>query len=132
MSGRDRVGEGDRAFDRDLVLDPELLGQLLSVFDAASGEQPVLLARLLLPAEQDASAPAEHCRDADARLSHLSYTLEEPKPRTPRSLSGSSSTSTSSISGRRMSTSWAIRISGSIVKESARSVLSTTTRSSPR
>ena len=45
---------------------------------------------------------------------------EEPKPRTPRSLSGSSSTSASSSSGTGRTTSWAIRIPGSTTNGLAR------------
>ena len=57
---------------------------------------------------------------------------DEPKPRTPRSLSGSSSTSTGSSSGTGSTTSCAIRIPGSTTNGSRASVFSRTTRTSPR
>ena len=61
-----------------VVVDPELLGQLavervdeaLAGVDAAAGEQPVLAAALLVPAEQQAPLPAQDRRDADPRLGH--------------------------------------------------------------
>ena len=70
--------------------------QRLAAVDPAARQQPVLLARLLLAAEQHAVLPAQERRDADARLHQC---RDDPKPRTPRSDSGSSSTSTSSTSG---------------------------------
>ena len=74
-------------------------------------QQPVLLAGLLLPAEQHAALPAQDRRDADRAAP--SVRRDDPKPRTPRSLSGSSSTSTSSNAGTGSTTSCAIRIPGS-------------------
>ena len=73
---RDRVDERDRPLELDVGLDRELLAQLaperldqrLADVDAASRQQPVLLARLLLAAEQHPALPAEDRRDADARL----------------------------------------------------------------
>ena len=58
-----------------LVPEPELLAELapqrlverLAAVDAAAREQPVLLAGLLLPAEQHAVVPADQRGDADAR-----------------------------------------------------------------
>ena len=134
---RDRVGDSDRPLDRHLVVDPHLLPQLAveGVDEAfarvhpAAREEPVLAAALLVPAEQDAPLPAQDRGDPDARLHHG---CEEPKPRTPRSLSGSSSTSASSSSGTGRTTSWAIRIPGSTTKGSRASVLRRTTRISPR
>src|SRR5262249_17894440 len=134
---RDRLGDRDRALEEQLVGQAELLAELarerfgerLATLDAPAGEQPVLLARLLLTAQQDASVPAQERRDAEARP-HQRW--DEPKPRTPRSEAGSSSTSTSSTSGTGTMTSWAIRIPGSTVKGSCASVLRSATRSSPR
>src|SRR6185295_10100652 len=98
----------------------ERLGQRLARLDAAAREEPVLAAVLLVAAEQDPVAPAQQRRDADARLVHR----DDPKPRTPRSLSGSSSTSCSSSSGTASTTSCAIRMPGSTTNGSTRSVLS--------
>ena len=102
---RDRVDDRHRPLDRHLGADADLLGELavegvdeaLAGVDAAARQQPVLLAVLLVPAEEDARLPAQDRRDADPRLGH--QWRDEPKPRTPRSLSGSSSTSTGSSSG---------------------------------
>src|SRR5205814_471298 len=107
----------------------EGLHQALPSLHAAAGQQPVLLARLLLPAEQDPALPEQERGDAEARLHQRS---EEPKPRTPRSDSGSSSTSTSSTSGSGTTTSCAMRMPGSTRKVSRGSVFSSATRSSPR
>ena len=78
-------------------LAPERLVERLAAVDAAAGQQPVLLARLLLAAEQHAVLPAEQRRRRGRAASD--QCRDEPKPRTPRSDSGSSSTSTSSTSG---------------------------------
>src|SRR5690349_17841066 len=101
----------------------ERVGERLAGVDAAAGEQPVLLAGLLVAAEQHAVAPAQDCGDADPRLGPH-QTRDEPNPRTPRSLSGSSSTSTRSTSGTATSSSWAIRMPGSTVNAAPWSVLS--------
>src|SRR5439155_7542452 len=135
---RDRLRDGDRSFEREGVPQPELLaelaperrGQRLAAVDAAAGQQPVLTPGLLLPAEEDAVLPAHEHRDAEAGLSH--QRAEEPKPRTPRSDCGSSSTSTSSTSGSGRITSCAIRIPGSTTNALCRSVLSRLIFSSPR
>src|SRR6476646_4426652 len=117
---RDRVDDRDRPFDRELVLDPDLLAKLaveridkaLARVDAAAGQQPVLAAvGLLVAAQEDPVRPAQERRDADPWFH--AYTFELPKPRTPRSLSGSSSTSTGSRPGTCMTTSCAMRIPGS-------------------
>ena len=58
------------------VVDPDLLRELavqrvdeaLARVDAAARQQPVLLSRLLVPAEQHPALPAQDRRDADARL----------------------------------------------------------------
>src|SRR5690349_14021123 len=105
------------------------IDQALARVDAAAGKQPVLAALLLVAAEQDARLPAQQRGDADPRLAHC---CDEPKPRTPRSLSGSSSTSTGSSAGTGSTTSCAIRIPGSTTNASRASVFSSTTRSSPR
>src|SRR6266536_63109 len=102
--GRDRVDDRDRALDGRLVVDPELLGELavkrvdeaLARVDAASGKEPVVAFPLLVPAEQDASPPAQERRDTDPGLAH---DPEEPCPRSPRSLGGSSLTSRRASSG---------------------------------
>src|SRR5207245_4286743 len=62
---RDRIDDRHRPFDRDVLVDADLLGELalervdeaLAGVDAAAWQQPVLLARLLVPAEQDRAAP---------------------------------------------------------------------------
>src|SRR5205823_6168729 len=104
--------------------------EALAAVDATAGEQPILPARFLVSAEKHAPLPAQDCRDPDARLRR--HVAEDPNPRTPRSLAGSSSTSTSSNSGIGNTTSCAIRIPGSTKNGSVASVLSNTTRSSPR
>src|SRR5206468_1298962 len=87
---RDRVDEGDGSLHWQLVVDPDLLRQLavqrvdeaLSGVDAAAGQEPVLLACLLVPAQEHASLPAQDRRDADAWLeSH--QVADDPNPRTP-------------------------------------------------
>src|SRR3954452_19127907 len=136
---RDRVHDRDRTFDGQLVLDSDLLAKLavqrvdeaLARVDTAAGEQPVLAAiGLAVAAKEDPVLPAQERRDADPRLH--AHTFELPKPRTPRSLSGSSSTSTGSSHGTCRTTSCAMRIPGSTTKLSLASVLSSTTFSSPR
>src|SRR5437588_3641591 len=132
-----RVADRDRSLELHVCLDPELLAQLaaerldqrLAGVDSAAGQQPVLLVGLLLTAEQHAPLPAEDRADADARLHQW---CEEPKPRTPRSLSGSSSTSTSTTSGIGRTTSCAIRMPGSTTNGACASVLIRFTSSSPR
>ena len=57
---------------------------------------------------------------------------DEPKPPSPRSLPGSSSTSRSVESGTPTTTSWAIRMPGSTTNASRGSVFCRITRSSPR
>src|SRR4051812_10214816 len=134
-----RVDDRDRPFDGQLVLDPDLFAKLavqgideaLAGVDAAAREEPVLApVRLLMAAEENPVLPAQERRDADPRLH--AYTFELPKPRTPRSLSGSSSTSTGSRPGTSRTTSWAMRIPGSTTNVSLASVFSSTTFSSPR
>src|SRR5882672_3278243 len=125
---RDRVADRDRPLELNVRLDAELLAQLasqrfdqrLAAVHAASRQQPVLLVRLLLTAEEHPPLPAEDRADADARLHQW---RDEPKPRTPRSLSGSSSTSTNSMSGTGRMTSCAIRMPGSTTNGSWGSVL---------
>jgi hypothetical protein len=73
---RDRVDDRNRPLHRDLVLDPDLLGQLavervdeaLAGVDAPAREQPVVATVLLVPAEQEAPLPAQQRGDADAGL----------------------------------------------------------------
>src|SRR3954451_12271400 len=136
---RDRVHDRDRPFDGQLVLDSDLLAKLavqrideaLARVDAAARQQPILAAiGLAVAAEEDPGLPAQDGRDADPGFH--AYTFELPKPRTPRSLSGSSSTSTGSRPGSCRTTSWAMRMPGSTTKVSLASVLSSTTFSSPR
>src|SRR6185295_19719248 len=139
LRGCNRVDDRDRSFHGQLIVDSDLLGELavqcihqaLTGVDAAAGQQPVLLAGLLVPAQQHLVLPAEDCRNANARFGRH-HAAEDPKPRTPRSLEGSSSTSTSSSSGIGSTTSWAILIPGSTTNGSMRSVFRRTTRSSPR
>src|SRR5204862_4863657 len=100
----DRVDDGDRPLEREVVADPHLLRELpaqgvdeaLAAVDAAARQQPVLAAsRLLVPAEEHPSFPTEDGGDADTRLERHQW-AELPKPRSPRSLAGSSVTSTGS------------------------------------
>src|SRR6266446_6429778 len=137
---RDRVDDRDRPFDRDLVIDPNLFAELtvqcireaLAGVHAAAGQEPVVAAAgFLVLAEQDAVLPAQHGGHTDARLERH-HTADEPNPRTPRSLAGSSSTSTGSRSGTCMTTSCAMRIPGSTTNGSCGSVLRRITFSSPR
>ena len=135
----DRIDNRDRTFHRQLIVDADLLCELavqrvdeaLATVDAAAWQEPVLLAGLLVSAEEHASLPAQDRRDSNARLRGHQL-ADDPNPRTPRSLEGSSSTSTNSTSGIGRTTSCAIRIPGSTRKGSVASVLSNTTRSSPR
>src|SRR5581483_587305 len=110
-------------------LAPERLDQRFAAVDAAARQQPVLLPRLLLAAQEDPALPSEDGADADPRLHQRP---DDPKPPLPRSLGGSSSTSCSSTGGTGRITSWAIRIPGSITNVSARSWFTRFTRSSPR
>src|SRR5438874_8846920 len=136
--GCDRIDDRDRPLDRQLVRDPELLDQLtvqrsdeaLARVHAASRKQPVVAIALLVPAEEDAPAPAQDRGDANPRLGH--QLPDDPWPRTPRSVTGSSFVSASSSSGTSSTTSCAMRIPGSTTKRSDRSVLSRITLSSPR
>ena len=74
----DRVDDRDRAFHRNLVLDPDFLGQLavqrvdeaLAGVHAAARQEPVLAVVLLVTAEQQAGLPAQQRRDPDPRLAH--------------------------------------------------------------
>ena len=99
---RDRVDERDGPLEGDLLVDPDLLLQLpaqrlheaLAGVDAAAREQPVALVALLVPAQEYAVTPSQDGRDADAWLA--GHAPLEPKPATPRSVSGSSSTATGS------------------------------------
>src|SRR5207245_4296464 len=102
----DRIDDRNWAFDRQLIVDPDLLCELpvqrvdeaFAAVDAAAGKQPVLPPRLLVTAEEHAPLPLQDRRDPDARLRSL-HVADDPKPRTPRSLEGSYSTSTRSTSG---------------------------------
>src|SRR5262249_49813429 len=133
----DRLGDRDRALEEDLFNDADLLrelaaerlGQRLAALDAAAREQPVLLARPRLAAQENPPAPAQERGDGEGRAAHR---RDEPNPRTPRSDSGSSSTTTSSTSGTGTITSWAMHIPGSTVNGSRASVFRSATRSSPR
>src|SRR5437763_4125376 len=136
--GRDRVDDRDGALDRQLLVDSDLLRELavqgvdeaLARVHAAAREEPVLLAGLLVAAEEHAVAPAQDRGHADPRLG--SHRADEPNPRTPRSLAGSSSTSSSSSSATGTTRSCAIRIPGSTTNACSRSVFSRITCSSPR
>ena len=140
--GRDGVDDRHRPLERHLAVEAELLPQLaaqrlheaLSGVDAAAGQQPVLAAVLLVPAEQDAVAPAQDCGHANARLEHHDprQPPEEPKPAAPRTVSGSSSSTMTSTSGTGVTTSCAMRMPASTVNGRSRSVLRAITRSSPR
>ena len=92
-------------FEGKVLVDPALLGELslqgleegLPRIDAAAGEHPVLLARFLLADEEGPALAPENGRHPDSRLHHT--VCDEPKPRTPRSLADSSSTSRTASSG---------------------------------
>src|SRR5262245_10542420 len=137
----DRVDDRHRALDGNLVVHPHLLGELamqradeaLARVHTASRQQPVRAALLLVSAEEDAPAPAQDRRHPDARLGrhYASSRLDEPNPRTPRSVPGSSSTSAVWADAIGTTTSWAIRIPGSTTN-AASSVFSRITRTSPR
>ena len=73
------------------------LREALATAHAAAGQEPVLGAALLVPAEEDSVVPAEDRRHAHARLGpHRSP--DEPNPPTPRSVTVTSSVSTTSTS----------------------------------
>ena len=136
----DRVDDGDGSFERQILPHADLLAELppqrfdkaLAAVDAAAGQQPVLpAARFLVPAQEDASLPAEERGDADTRLERHQAD-ELPKPFSPRSVSGSSATSTGSGVATGTTTSCAIRIPGSTTNVSAGSVLRRMILSSPR
>ena len=114
---------------RELAL--QRLDQRLPAANASTGQEPVLTPSLLVPDEQDRPVPAQERGNPDARLG-THRQPDEPSPPTPRSLGGSSVTSTSSIGGSSTTTSWAIRIPGSTRKGSSRSVLWRITLISPR
>src|SRR5207253_2191349 len=137
---RNRGDRGYRPLEREVVADGhlhrELAAQLVdkahTAVDAPSGQEPILAApRLLVPAEKDAALPAEDGRDTDARLERHQW-AELPKPLSPRSLAGSSGTSLGSVKTTGTTTSCAIRIPGSTTNASSRSVLRSTTLTSPR
>src|SRR5260221_10467729 len=96
------MDDRDRAFERQILPHADLLLELaaqrlneaLAAVHATAGQQPVLAAAgLLVPAEKDALLPTEERGDTDARLER--HQAEElPKPFPPRSVSGSSVTST--------------------------------------
>src|SRR4249919_1225832 len=78
---RDRVDERHRPLERQLVADAELLLELsaqplqeaFARVDTTAGQQPVLLSRLLVAAEEEPVAPAKHGRDANPWLAeHVS------------------------------------------------------------
>src|SRR5581483_9230158 len=109
---RDRLDNADGPFQGDLVVDADLLVELaiervdeaLAGVDAAARKQPVGAAPgFLVAAEEDPPAPPEHRRDPDPRLDPH-QAADDPKPRTPRSLWGSSLTSTGSTAGTGMTT----------------------------
>src|SRR2546430_10471638 len=77
LHGRDRVDDRDRALNRHLLADSELLPELsvqridqaLPRVHAPARQQPVLLAGLLVAAEQHPVVPTQQRRDADPGLS---------------------------------------------------------------
>src|SRR4030095_6464990 len=115
---RDRVDDRDGPLDRNLVFQAAPRGELavwrapepLARVHAPAGEQPVGPPVLLVPAQEDPPAPAQDRGDPDARLGAppASAALEEPNPRTPRSVAGSSSTSAVWTDATCTTTSWAI------------------------
>ena len=110
--GRDRLDERDGALEREIVaVATRPTSSASSRCSASSSVSPPLTPppgssqysrpRLLVAAEQNAALPAQDRGDPDARLRHA---LTRPTIRsraTPRSLAGSSSTSTSSSRDRR-------------------------------
>ncbi len=133
----DRLGHRDRAFEREILLDTELLGELalqraderLSPVHAATRKEPVLPTLLLVAAEKHPLAATQKRSHTDARLDHG---RDDPKPRAPRSDRGSSSTSTIRAPGTGITTSCATRSPGSATNVRSRSVLSSTIFTSPR
>ena len=117
---RDRVDDGYRALDRDLVRQADLLRKL--AVECATRLSPEFTpppgssqyARSAFSCRQSRIRPPQlqDRRHADTRLGrHQAF--DDPKPRTPRSVAGSSSTSTGSTSASGTTTSCAIRIPGS-------------------
>src|SRR5262249_9589832 len=140
--GRDRLDDRHWPFDGQLhpalhnagflgELALERLRERLAAVHAAAGKQPVLVTALLVPDQEYPPVPTENRGYSNARFRSHQW-ADDPKPRTPRSLSVNSSTSTRVTAGTGMTTSWAIRIPGSTVNASCASVLSSTMRSSPR
>src|SRR4029453_12975970 len=112
---RDRVDDRDRSLERHRIVDSHLLEQLapervderLARVDAAAWQEPVLASRLLVAAEQDEVLPTQERGDTDAGFDVHQCLPEEPKPPSPRSLSGSASTSRRAAPGTATTTSWA-------------------------
>ena len=140
---RDRVDERDRPLERDLLVGAEhadLLAQLAHErlrrgsprLHAAAGKQPVLLVRLLL-ADRAGSGRASAGSPRRGSGARRHQPLDDPKPRTPRSLCGQLvHLDAARRAATGITTSCAIRMPGSTTNGAARSVLSSTTRSSPR
>ena len=132
--------------------DPDLLGDLavecidqrLAGVHAATRKQPDIASALVVPAEQDAVAPAQERRDADPRLCGRSRGLGRQRPTSPirrsrarlvpRSLSESSSTSSSRTLATSTTTSRpsSICMPGLDDERLRPSVLSRIRRTSPR
>src|SRR5207248_5049050 len=115
--------EGDGVVDPDLLreLPAQGIDERLARIHPPAGEQPVVLVLLLVAAEQNAIPPVQERRDPDPRLAQ--FLPDDPKPPSPRSLGGSSSTSRRLAVGTATTRSWAILMPGSTTKGACLSVL---------
>ena len=104
----DRVDDRDRPLERDRdrrfptsseQLAAQRVDERLAGVHAAAGQQPVLLPRLLVPAEEDRGRSSGAAQTPGCAARRPSPRPDEPKPLSPRSLAGSSSTSRSSACG---------------------------------
>src|SRR5439155_22549006 len=83
--GGNRVDDRDGPFDREILVDADLLRELavqrvdeaLARVDTSAREQPVLAAGLFVAAQEHALSPAEDGRDADPRF-RRHHLPEEP------------------------------------------------------
>ena len=137
--GRDRVDDRDGALDRQLVVDPDLLRELpVERVDRLSPEltPPPGSSQYSLPGfscrqSRMRSVPAQDRRDADPRLGASARWRSRSRARRARSPAARRPRP-----GRppapAATTSCAIRMPGSTTNGSRASVLSSTTRSSPR
>ena len=119
VGGRDRVDDRDRALERHLVppgrtrSPPTAPAAARAGGSRRRGPRRRAAASTRRPAsragEQDATPPAKDRRDPDPGLAHA-QPAEDPKPRAPRSLAASSSTSTRRSDATGATTSCAMRM----------------------